>query len=157
MAESTISAHRSSPLLDHLARRMRTRSEAALEPFGLRPRHLVALTLLRDHGAGTQQALAAALQIDRTNLVGLLNELESAGLITRTRSAEDRRRHIVQLTAAGSERLAQAECALAAAEDEVLAALEPEQREHLYQLLQAATSGHVISCSEVIAEDSPTA
>ena len=38
--------HRSGALLDHLARRMRLRSESVLAPLGLRPRHLVALTVL---------------------------------------------------------------------------------------------------------------
>lgn len=139
--------HGSAALLDHLARRMRLRAESALTPLGLRPRHLVALTVLRDHGGGTQQALAAALQIDRTNLVGLLNELEDEGLIVRTRSVEDRRRHIVGLTAAGGDRLARAECALAAVEGEVLGALDEAERETLYRLLQQATSGHVVDCA----------
>ena len=152
MAQTTINAHRSSPLLDHLARRMRTRAEAALAPFGLRPRHLVTLTLLRDHGSGTQQALAVALQMDRTNLVGLLNELESADLVRRTRSPEDRRRHIVELTPAGETRLRELECALAAVEEEVLGALDAEQREQLYELLQIATSGHVVSCGEAVSD-----
>ncbi|MDO8210637.1 MarR family winged helix-turn-helix transcriptional regulator [Conexibacter sp. CPCC 206217] len=123
-----------------LARRMRVSSEAALEPLGLRSRHLIALTVLRDQHGSTQQALAGTLQIDRTNLVGLLNELESDGLITRTRSPEDRRRHIVELTDKGSRRLAQAEFALAAAEDIVLAGLTVEQRETLYDLLHQATA-----------------
>jgi DNA-binding MarR family transcriptional regulator len=139
--------HRSSALLDHLARLSRLRSEAALSPLGLRPRHLVALTLLRDHHGSTQQALAGQLQIDRTNLVGLLNELEADGLIARRRAAEDRRRHIVEITEAGTTRLQQAECALAAAENETLGALDPDQRETLYQLLQQATAGHVVDCA----------
>jgi DNA-binding MarR family transcriptional regulator len=129
------------------------RSESALAPLGLRPRHLVALTVLRDHGEGTQQGLAAALQIDRTNLVGLLNDLETAGLIERRRDVDDRRRHIVELTAAGGTRLREAECALAAAENEVLGALDTAQRELLYQLLQQATAGHVVDCSAAGAAD----
>src|ERR1017187_300637 len=140
MASSTQTLNRSSALLDHLARLMRLRAESALEPLGLRPRHLVALTVLRDHGSPTQQALGAALQTDRTNLIGLLNELETDGLILRRRSSEDRRRHIVELTHAGSERLSDAETTLAAAEDEVLGALDSEQRETLYNLLQQATT-----------------
>src|SRR5258708_2394227 len=108
--------HRTAALLDYLARRMRLRAESALAPLGLRPRHLVALTMLRDLGSSTQQALATTLQIDRTNLVGLLNELEGAGLIERRRSSEDRRRHTVELTDAGIELLAKAEFALAAVE-----------------------------------------
>ena len=107
-------AHRSAALLDLLARRMRLRAESALAPVGLRPRHFVALTVLRDRGGSTQQALATTLQIDRTNLVGLLNELEAEGLIERRRSSEDRRRHIVELTEAAHARLAKAEFVLSA-------------------------------------------
>ena len=103
--------------------------------------------MLRDHGSPTQQALASALRTDRTNLIGLLNELEGEGLILRRRSSEDRRRHIVELTSQGADRLAQAEAALAAAEDEVLSALDAEQRETLYLLLQQATTSHVIDCA----------
>jgi DNA-binding MarR family transcriptional regulator len=113
----------------------------------------VALTVLRDHGEGTQQGLAAALHIDPTNLVGLLNDLETAGLIERRRDVGDRRRHIVELTKAGGARLGEAECALAAAENEVLGALDAEQRELLYRLLQQATAGHVVDCSAAVPAD----
>ncbi len=147
MASTTNIQHRSSALLDHLARLSRLRGESALAPLGLRPRHLVALTVLRDHGSPTQQALASALRTDRTNLIGLLNELERDGLILRRRSNEDRRRHIVELTDDGTERLAQAEVALAAAEDEVLSALDADERETLYRLLQQATTSHTIDCA----------
>jgi len=142
--------HRSAALLDHLARRMRLRAESALAPLGLRPRHLVALTMLRDGGGSTQQALSAKLQIDSTNLVGLLNELEADKLIERRRSSEDRRRHIVELTTAGANRLAKAEFALAAVEDEVLGHLDDEQRETLYRLLHQATSDHVVDCAGAV-------
>jgi DNA-binding MarR family transcriptional regulator len=147
MASSTQTRHRSSALLDHLARLMRIRAESALAPLGLRPRHLVVLTVLRGYGSPTQQALAAALQTDRTNLIGLLNELEAEGLVLRRRSAEDRRRHFVELTDDGTERLAEAEAALAATEDEILGALDADQRETLYQLLAQATTSHVVDCA----------
>jgi DNA-binding MarR family transcriptional regulator len=144
--------HRSAALLDHLARRMRLRAESALGPLGLRPRHLVALTVLRDHGGSTQQALSSTLRIDRTNLVGLLNELEAERLIERRRSSEDRRRHMVELTGAGAAVLAKAEFALAAAEDEVLGGLDDDQRETLYHLLAQATTDHVVDCTEAASE-----
>jgi DNA-binding MarR family transcriptional regulator len=132
--------HRSGALLDQLARRIRLRAETVLAPLGLRPRHLVALTVLRDRGGSTQQALATTLEMDATNVVGLLNDLEADGLVERKRSPEDRRRHIVQLTDAGTERLAKAEFVLATAEDEVLTGLDSEQREELYKLLQLAAN-----------------
>jgi MarR family transcriptional regulator, lower aerobic nicotinate degradation pathway regulator len=144
--------HRTAALLDYLARRMRLRAESALAPLGLRSRHLVALTVLREGGDSTQQALSATLQIDRTNLVGLLNELEADNLIERRRSSEDRRRHIVELTAAGAKLLAKVEFALAAVEDEVLGGLDDEQRETLYSLLQQATSDHAPNCPRTIDE-----
>jgi DNA-binding MarR family transcriptional regulator len=128
---------------------MRLRAESALAPLGLRPRHLVALTVLRE-GATTQQALSTTLQVDRTNLVGLLNELEADKLIERRRSSEDRRRHTVELTTAGAQRLAKAELALAGIEDEVLGQLDDDQRETLCHLLQQATSDHVVACASAV-------
>ncbi len=128
-------------MLDYLARQMRLGSEAALAPFGLRPRHLVALTMLRDNQELTQQSLASILQIDGTNVVGLLNELESSGLVTRRRAPEDRRRHLVELTDQGRETLAQAEFMLAAVENEVLSALTNSESEQLAGLLRRAATG----------------
>jgi MarR family transcriptional regulator, lower aerobic nicotinate degradation pathway regulator len=142
--------HRCGALLDHLARRVRLRSEAVLAPLGLRPRHLVALTVLRDRGDSTQQALATTLAMDGTNIVGLLNELEAEKLIERRRSPEDRRRHVVELTDAGAKQLAKVEFALAAVEDEVLGALDESQRETLYNLLLQAARGTETSCTEAI-------
>jgi DNA-binding MarR family transcriptional regulator len=145
-------AHRSGALLDHLARRMRLRTEAVLAPLGLRPRHLVALTVLRHFGGSTQQALATTLAMDGTNIVGLLNELEADKLVERRRSPQDRRRHVVELTEAGAQQLAKAECALAEVDEEVLGALDASQRETLYRLLQLAATGTGVSCPRGVLE-----
>ena len=146
--------HRCGALLDHVTRRIRLRSESVLAPLGLRPRHLVALTVLRDLGGSSQQDLAKTLEMDSTNVVGLLNDLESANLIERRRSPEDRRRHIVELTDVGAKQLAKAEFALAGVEDEVLGALDGDQRETLYSLLQQATSRtETAACVEAVHVD----
>ncbi|HEY4279928.1 MAG TPA: MarR family transcriptional regulator [Conexibacter sp.] len=139
-------SHSSLAMLDHLARLSRAQTEASLAEIGLRTRHFVALTVLRDHAPATQQALATVLAIDRTNLVGLLNELEADGYIERRRASEDRRRHIVVLTDAGERVLAQAEAGVAQAEDALLLGLDEDERRVLFQLLQRATSGHVLDC-----------
>lgn len=99
-----------------------------------------------------QQALATTLDMDGTNVVGLLNDLEAENLIERRRSPEDRRRHVVELTEAGGEQLAKAECALAAVEEEVLGALDESPRETLYSLLRQAATGTVVNCTESIDE-----
>ncbi|WP_369371862.1 MarR family winged helix-turn-helix transcriptional regulator [Promicromonospora sp. Populi] len=134
------SIRRSGALIDYLARHLRRRSESALVPLDLRPRHLVALTVLRTRGDVTQRDLATALVLDSTNIVGLLNELEGKGLVERRRSTEDRRRHVVSLTDAGNSLLCQAETALSAVEDEVFEALDPKQRDQLHELLETATA-----------------
>ena len=142
MAVTPKQSHRSSALLSHLARLIRMASEQELEPLGLRPRHLIALTVMRENGGVTgQQELAAELGVDRTNLVGLLNELEAEGLILRRRAAQDRRRHIVELTPAGKKALVHAERAMEDLEEEVLGGLAPEERAQLRDLLDRALSG----------------
>jgi DNA-binding MarR family transcriptional regulator len=143
--------HRCGALLDHLSRRMRLRSESVLAPLGLRPRHLIALTVLRERGGSSQQDLAKILEMDGTNVVGLLNDLEAGNLIERRRSPADRRRHVVELTDVGVKLLVRAEFALAAVEDEVLAGLTGEQRETLYELLRQATNkSENEACTEAV-------
>jgi DNA-binding MarR family transcriptional regulator len=128
------------PLIEHLARVARRAYETGrcFEAGCLRPRQLVALNLLHEHGPLSQQALGEALTLDPSNVVGLLNELEERGLITRQRDPADRRRHIVSLSPAGQAELATTGGQLTAIEDDVLKALSPAERATLYELLQRA-------------------
>lgn len=128
------------PVLEHIARWMRLEAESELAPFNLRPRHVLALILLRDKGEMSQAGLAETLRIDPVNVVGLLNDLESAGLVERHRSPQDRRRHVVVITKEGSRRLARIEKALADAERRTLSALDSGQRQTLSHLLQLITA-----------------
>ena len=142
--------HQSLVLIDHLARIARRRTELALAPSGLRPRQLVVLTILREHGATTQSGLCETLRLDPTNLVGLLNELEDGGLLTRRRDPADRRRHIVELADGGAAALRAAEQALAQVQDEVLAALDDDERAALHALLARAAEGQ-LACDACVA------
>src|ERR1035438_4650301 len=126
------------PLLDHLARVGRRAAETSMSPGGLRPRHLIALKLLSENGPASQQRLADALSLDPSNVVGLLNELEERGLITRRRDPADRRRHIVELSAGGQEELCLAQARLSRVEDDLLSVLTAEERATLYRLLTRA-------------------
>jgi len=147
--------HLSAPLLVHLARRMQTEAEAELAIFGLRARHVIALTLLRDHGEQNQSDLAATLGMDATNVVALLNELEADDLVTRRRSPLDRRRHTVSLTEAGTARLNEIEDLLTGVEQRVLDPLSPEERQTLYTLLSLATGSTTCTEARACVEDSP--
>lgn len=154
MVRTRAADYHSLALLEHLARAGRRAAESFLEPTGLRPRHLVALTLLSDHGPASQQGLAEALSLDPSNVVGLLNELEERGLIERRRNPVDRRRHIVELSTEGRDQLLAIQRRLARVEDDVLRALSPEERATLHDLLLRAAGGQLPegACDESAAE-----
>lgn len=150
---STKVDYQSLPLLDHLARLGRRAAEAST-PGGLRPRHLRALGILSEHGPQSQQGLGEVLSLDPSNVVGLLNELEERGLITRQRDPSDRRRHIVELSTTGEEALAAAYVRLGLVEDSLLAALSAEERATLYHLLVRAAGTESPLC-DATDEDAP--
>jgi DNA-binding MarR family transcriptional regulator len=140
--------HLSAPLLVHLARRMQTEAEVELAVFGLRARHVIALTLLRDLGEQNQSDLPATFGMDPTNVVALLNELEADGLVERRRSPQDRRRHTVSLTPAGRSRLKEVEHLLTGVEQRVLDPLTREEQQTFYTLLSRATESP--TCAEAL-------
>ncbi len=126
------------PLLEYLARVGRRAVEATLAPGGLRPRHLIALRLLNEHGPASQQGLADSLSLDPSNVVGLLNELEDRQLVTRRRDPADRRRHIVELSPRGEEELCLSYGRLRLVEDDLFGALSADERATLYDLVVRA-------------------
>jgi DNA-binding MarR family transcriptional regulator len=134
----TLADNRLLPLLEHLTRVGRRAGETTLAPGGLRPRHLIALRLLREAGPASQQGLAESLSLDPSNVVGLLNELEERELITRRRDPADRRRHIVELSRRGEDELCIAYTRLRLVEDDLFTALSAGERATLYDLLVRA-------------------
>ena len=125
------------PLIDHLARVGRRATESFMEGC-LRPRHIIALKLLGEHGPMAQHAVGTALSLDPSNVVGLLNELEERGLITRRRDPADRRRHIVELSAARSGEVTLSCDQLGLVEDGLFKTLTGDERATLYRLLSRA-------------------
>jgi DNA-binding MarR family transcriptional regulator len=126
-------------LIARLSKQMMRRSTAEL--LGMDLRLLVALSYVGDHDGAPQQELVDVFCMDAKNVVLLLNELEDGGYLIRRRDLEDRRRHRVYITPAGREALEHTARAQERIEDEVLAALDPEERETLWQLLSRAVQG----------------
>jgi DNA-binding MarR family transcriptional regulator len=126
-------------LLTQLARLINRRSTPEL--LGQTLKELGALAYLRDYDETTQQSLVEGLCIDANYCVLLLNDLEDSGLVERRRDPADRRRHIVSMTEEGSKALDQAEAAQQTLEDEMLGALNKEERSTLAHLLRKAIDG----------------
>jgi DNA-binding MarR family transcriptional regulator len=126
-------------LLPRLAKQVMRRVSPEL--LGMDLRLLMGLSYLGDHDGAPQQELVDALCMDAKNVVLLLNELEDCGYLVRRRDPEDRRRHRVLITGAGRQALDRARGAMDAVENEVLQALDADERATLLTLLARALHG----------------
>lgn len=133
-------------LLKRLGVAAKEESLEAYEAAGLHPYHYAILAAL-DRGAHeTQGAVADALGYDKGQLVGLLDELEEAGLVERRRDPADRRRHVVQMTPAGKKELERLRRLSAQVEDEFMSSLSENEREQLHGLLLRLAEQHLPNC-----------
>jgi DNA-binding MarR family transcriptional regulator len=141
-------------LMIKLGRITMHRFSEALEPFGIKPRHVAALIELRDRGALTQQSLCGQLHLDPTNLVAILNDLEQRGYATRRRDPQDRRRHIVEVSKKGVAVIDKVSEVMDGVEADLLEGVEPADRARLDGLLTAIweRSGGYEAWSQVPAE-----
>jgi DNA-binding MarR family transcriptional regulator len=81
---------------------------AALRPFGLRVTEFSVLTVIGASPGLKQQAVGEALQIQRPNLIAILDRLQQRGLVRRDPVASDRRAYALALTSQGRALLGQA-------------------------------------------------
>src|SRR5436309_10997127 len=126
----------STVLIFRLARMSGYRLGEALAALEMRTHEFAVLHYLHQAGPLSQQELGAALRINPSNLVGLLDALEADGLVVRPRDPADRRRHLVELTSRGRQRLAEAKRAVEAAERELFAPLSEMERARLNGVLE---------------------
>lgn len=108
-----------------------------LKPFELRMLTYTALVLIVDNPGLSQSQLADAMDIERPNLVVVVDELEQNELIMRERVPTDRRTYALKATLAGRQLYDRAVAAVKAHEERLLAKVDPETRE---RLLAALTS-----------------
>jgi len=133
-------------LLKRLGGTAKEESFAAYEAMGLHPYHYAVLAVLDEGERETQGAIADALGYDRGQLVGLLDELEEAGLVERRRDPADRRRQIVQMTPAGRKTLGKLRALSTRLDDEFFAPLDADERAQLHGLLLRLAEEHLPHC-----------
>jgi DNA-binding MarR family transcriptional regulator len=123
-------------LLAMSAHRLRSRFEEELEPLGIQLKHVQVLAMVDHFGPVPQQRLGESTCIDRTSMVGLIDEMERRDLVRRRPDPVDRRVHRVQLTDDGRRMLGTCFEIVRRVEDECLAPLSMAERAELKRMLQ---------------------
>jgi MarR family transcriptional regulator, lower aerobic nicotinate degradation pathway regulator len=125
-------------LFFRLWRASHTQTAAALESVGLTTALFSVLSFLLARGAAIQQEIGAAIGIDPSTMVALIDELESAGLAKRRPHPNDRRAREVMITAKGRRTAERGRALARKVEDAVLQGLGPDERRRLMKLLRKA-------------------
>ena len=134
-------------LLKRLGFAVKDRVHEDYEAAGASPFHLTVLAVLDEGARETQATIADALGYDRSHIVRLLDELEERELVVRKRDPDDRRRHVVKLTADGRAMLRRLRAVMRRLEDDFLVPLDADQRAQLKQLLGTLASHHDPRCA----------
>lgn len=108
-----------------------------LKPFDLRMLTYTALVLIVDNPGLSQSQLADSMDIERPNLVVIIDELEQRGLIVRDRVRTDRRMYALRVTLAGRHLCKKAVAADKAHEEKLLVGLDEKTRTNLLTALSA--------------------
>jgi DNA-binding MarR family transcriptional regulator len=116
-----------------------------LAPLGVSPRAFGVLSNLASAGSQTQQQLADALGVHRNRMVGLIDEVEAAGLARRHRSQTDRRAFEVRLTPAGSALVERINGLIPKLDRQLGKGLSPSEQAELAALLRRAADALELS------------
>jgi DNA-binding MarR family transcriptional regulator len=122
-------------MMAFLGERATERFERGMAAEGIRSKHAAILVVIDAEGPMSQRALGRRLRIDKSPMVGLLDDLERLGLAERRRSDSDRRVQAIHLTARGRAVL-QRVTRLADEENErTFGVLDDDERSLLHDLL----------------------
>lgn len=91
----------------------------------------------------SQKEISEWMGLDPSDLVGIIDQLESAGYVTRTRDPLDRRRQLLALTPKGVEARKKLTKVGMKATEEVLSPLNAKERELLHSLLARVVYGNL--------------
>jgi DNA-binding MarR family transcriptional regulator len=136
----TLGAEFAGQLFFRLWRANHTRTAAALDTAGLTPPLFAVLNYLRAREGEIQQQIGAAMGIDPSTMVSLIDQLERAGLARRRPRPQDRRAREVLITPKGRRTLERARELAKQVEGEVLAGLSAAERRQLIGLLRKAVA-----------------
>jgi len=139
-------------LLARLGFGFKARAAARLDDAGFELYDYGILALLDEGVRETQATFAEALALDPSRLVALLDSLEARGLIVRQRDPQDRRRHVVSITAAGERELSRLRAISRRLDDEFFAPFDSSDRQVFQDLLVRLAAHNDPSCTFVSTE-----
>jgi DNA-binding MarR family transcriptional regulator len=122
-------------LASFIAEHATERFERALADQRVRSKHATVLAVIDAEGPMSQRALCRRLRIDKSPMVGLVDDLEQLGLAERRRSDTDRRIQAIHLTDKGRDAVAYVMEVAALENDRTFGVLDDEQRAQLHDLL----------------------
>lgn len=120
-----------------LGRALTAAEVPVLRRHGLTMWGYVVLLALDERPVRTQAALAESIGADKTRIIGVLDGLQQAGLITRAPDPADRRAHLLSLTPAGARKRDEAQQAIQRQEERLLARLTPADRQAFIRVLRS--------------------
>jgi DNA-binding MarR family transcriptional regulator len=106
-----------------------------LRPLGIETRHFAVLAALDRLGPTSQRRLGALLDLDKSAVVRIMDELERLGLAVRERDAHDRRAYAIELTAEGRRRARSSAETTTAVGARLFGGIAPGDRTRLVELL----------------------
>ncbi|MEU4209520.1 MarR family winged helix-turn-helix transcriptional regulator [Streptomyces sp. NPDC026206] len=122
-------------LLNRASARGRRLVAEAFGEDGMRMQHHAVLSAVADLEPVAQAELGRTTGFDPKDMVGILNDLQARELVTRAPDPADRRKNAINLTPAGRRRLARLARLGDEANEALLAALSPAERELFLALL----------------------
>lgn len=134
-------------LLARLGFGFKGKAIAKFEQAGFEIYDYSVLAILAEGARETQATIADVLTLDPSRLVALLDSLEQRALIVRQRDPQDRRRHLVSITAAGKRELSRLRAMIKQLEEEFFAPLDPESRTTLHELLMRLAAHNDPRCA----------
>ena len=114
------------------------RVERAFTPYGLRAGSLTTMVLISANPGYSQVELSRIGNLDKSAIVTIVDELEKRGLAIRGRSASDRRRNSLFLTAQGEKLLEEMHQLAMTTEQPLRDGLSAEEFDQLFELLEKA-------------------
>lgn len=134
---------RASRLLSQVSAQSDRLMNQGLAQVDARKWHVAVLASLQEFGPGSQATLSRRTGIYRSDMVGVLNELEERGLVERAPDPGDRRRNVITITAQGRRHLRRLDKVLDDLHEELLAPLLPAERDQLVHLLTRLLDHHI--------------